>query len=322
MPKSPDETDIFDRSFKLIIGNISNRTLITLINALFGANHPPDSDVRRLNTEQIDKDLKKQQADEIVSINGMDYLIEEQTADDANMAIRIFEYCYAHALRNKSTEDGVIVLPLPRAVVIYLEAGAATPDELVVRLEFPDGGWHDFKVKTMKLLDYGVDELAERGFVPLLPFYIIKLRKAAKRAKRDEEKRKVEEDFKEMGLKIREAIAGAVGRISEEDAVTLLERLSHLVKYVGEGYSTVEVRKMLSNSVKGYGPWLVERGEQRGEQRGELRGKLEGERIGELRGKLEAARNVLNEGLSMEQAARITGIPADELLKQLNKAPQ
>jgi hypothetical protein len=36
-------------------------------------------------------------------------------------------------------------------------------------------------VKALKLLDYGVEELAGKGFTPLLPFYIIKLRKEAKR---------------------------------------------------------------------------------------------------------------------------------------------
>jgi predicted transposase/invertase (TIGR01784 family) len=38
---------------------------------------------------------------------------------------------------------------------------------------------------------------------------------------------------------------------------------------------------------------------------------------GERKGKLEAARNALKEGLSVEQAARISGIPADELKKYL-----
>jgi hypothetical protein len=121
MPESRDDTDIFDRSFKLIIGSLSNKALITLINALFGTNHPPDSDVRRLNTEQIDKSLRKRQADEIVSINGFDYMIEQQTTDDANMAIRVFEYGYAHALTNRKTADGVIVLPFLHTIVIYLE---------------------------------------------------------------------------------------------------------------------------------------------------------------------------------------------------------
>jgi hypothetical protein len=50
---------------------------------------PPDSDVKRLNTEQIDKNLKKLQPDEFVLIGGYTYAIEEQTTDDANMAIRV-----------------------------------------------------------------------------------------------------------------------------------------------------------------------------------------------------------------------------------------
>jgi hypothetical protein len=58
MPEPRDDTDIFDRSFKQIIGSLSNKALISLINALFDANHPLDSDVRRLNTEQMDKSLK------------------------------------------------------------------------------------------------------------------------------------------------------------------------------------------------------------------------------------------------------------------------
>ncbi|MDR2343878.1 MAG: hypothetical protein LBD86_05035 [Spirochaetaceae bacterium] len=69
MPKPPDDTDIFDRSFKQIIGSLSNAAMITFINALFGADHPLDSQVKRLNTEQISKSLKKQQADEIVSMS-------------------------------------------------------------------------------------------------------------------------------------------------------------------------------------------------------------------------------------------------------------
>jgi hypothetical protein len=158
MPKPPDDTDIFDRSFKQIIGGISSKALIRFINALFGVNHPLDSDVKRLNTEQIDNDLKKLQPDEIVLIGGCTYLIEEQTTDDANMAIRIFEYGYALALKERETVDGVIILPFPRMIVIYLEVGGVTPDVLTVRMKFPDGTEHDFSVKTVKLLNYTEEE--------------------------------------------------------------------------------------------------------------------------------------------------------------------
>jgi hypothetical protein len=221
------------------------------------------------------------------------------------MAVRIFEYGYAEALSDRETKDGVILLPFPRMIVIYLEAGRLVTDILTVRMKFPDGSEHDFRVKALKLLDHSVEELAEHGLAALLPFYIIRLRPPAglqsvRKAVGDEKKRRVEADFKELALKLKDAIeqGAAEGQFNDEDIVTLLERLSRLAEYVGGKYKTVtEVKKVLDTSLMGYGQVLA------------LKYKREG--------KLEAARNALNEGLSVEQAARITGIPADELKKQL-----
>jgi hypothetical protein len=297
MPEQQNDADIFDRSFKKIIGGLSSRALIRFINGLFGSNHPLDSEVRRLNTEQINESLKKRLCDEIVSVEGQKYVIEEQTTVDSNMAIRIFEYGYAEALKDKETLDGVILLPFPRMIVIYLEAGRAAPDVLTVRMKFPDGTGHDFKVKTLKLLDRSVEELAEHGLAALLPFYIIRLRKSAGKAGSDAE-------FKELALKLKDAIEqnAAEGQLNDEDILTLLERLSRLAEYVGGKYKTVtEVKKMLDTSLMGYGQELA------------LKYKLKYK----LEGKLEDARNALNEGLSVEQTARITGIPIDELKKHL-----
>jgi hypothetical protein len=95
-----------------------------------------------------------------------------------------------------------------------------------------------------------------QGFTPLLPFYILKLRKAAKRVKTDAEKWEVEEGFKELGLKLKEAIEAGGGSISEEDTVTLLERLYELVEYTGRGYRTMEIETILDNSLKGTGRYF------------------------------------------------------------------
>ncbi|MDR1149810.1 MAG: hypothetical protein LBK66_14385, partial [Spirochaetaceae bacterium] len=219
MPKQQNDADIFDRSFKKIIGGLSSKALIRFINGLFGSKHTPDSEVKRLNTEQIDENLKKRLCDEIVSVAGQKYVIEEQTTSDANMAIRIFEYGYAEALNDRKTKDGVILLSFPRMIVIYLEAGRVTPDILTVRMKFPDGSEHDFKVKTLKLLDHSVEELTKHGLAALLPFYIIRLRKAGSDA-----------EFKELALKLKDAIeqSAVEGQFNDEDIVTLLERLSHL----------------------------------------------------------------------------------------------
>jgi hypothetical protein len=170
-------------------------------------------------------------------------------------------------------------------IVIYLEAGSITPDVLKIRLEFPDGTEHDFKVKTLKLLDYGVEELAGKGFTPLLPFYIIKLRKEAKRAKTEEERRRVEEAFKELGMKLAKTIEESAPEwlLDEADITTLLERLSGMVEYVGRGYRTTEVKKMIDTSLMGYGKVLL------------MEGKLEGR----MEDKLEIL-NLLKAGCSTE----------------------
>jgi hypothetical protein len=118
------------------------------------------------------------------------------------------------------------------------------------------------------------------------------------------EKSRAEAEFKELALKLKDAIeqSAAEGQLSDEDIVTLLERLSRLAEYAGGKYKTVtEVKKVLDTSLMGYGQILA------------LKYKREGKR----EGKLEAARNALNEGLSVEQAARITGIPTHELKKRL-----
>lgn len=319
MPKPQDDADIFDRSFKQIIGSLSPKALIHFINALFGTNHPPDSEVKRLNTEHIDKTLRKRQSDEVVSIARCTYLIEEQTTEDANMAIRVFEYGYAQALTEKETKEGLLLLPFPRMIVIYLEVGSSTPDVLTLRMKFPDETEHDFKVETFKLLERTVEELEGRGLIALLPFYIIRLRKAARQAKSEGERARVEAEFRELGVKLKDAIERSKGRgqLSEEDMVTVLERLSGLVGYVGRSYkSAEEVKEMVDTSLMGYGQVLALRYERKGARKGARKG----ERKGERKAKLEAAGNALSEGLSMEQAARIAGIPVEELTKHLAAA--
>jgi hypothetical protein len=215
------------------------------------------------------------------------------------MVIRIFEYGYAQALKDKEMIDGVIILPFPRMVVIYLEAGASTPDTLTARMRFPDCTEHDFKVKTVKLLDYSVEELVERGLAALLPFCIIGLRKDAHGAKTEEERRKVEESFRKLGMKLINSIENSKERslFDEADITTLLHRLIKLVDYVGSGYKITEVKKMADTSLMGYGQVLLMRGERRG--------------------KREAAMNALKIGIPMQQIVQITGIPEDEILKQL-----
>jgi hypothetical protein len=273
--------DIFDRSFKQIISSLSPGAMIRFINGLFGCDYPPDSEVRHLNAEQIGTGLDKRLPDEVVSVAGRTYIIEEQTADDANMAVRVFEYGFAQALKEKEAKDGVITLPFPRAAVIYLEAGGGTPDTLEIRVKFPGGETGRYAIETVKLLEHSIEEIAGRGLSALLPFYIVKLRKPAKRAKTAEERAEVEAGFRELAVRLKEAIEGGLekGEFSEEDAGNLLERLAGLVQYVGRGYKTTEVKDMLSERYMGYATRMRLKGERKGERKGKLEGEAERRRL-------------------------------------------
>jgi hypothetical protein len=266
-PENKRNADIFDRSFKQIISSLSPGAMIRFINGLFGCDHPPDSEVEHLNAEQIDAGLEKRLPDEVVSIAGRTYIIEEQTTKDANMAIRVFEYSFAQALREKEAKEGVITLSFPRAAVIYLEAGRTVPDTLEIRLAFSGGVTHRYVIETVKLLEYSIEGIVERGLSALLPFYILKLRKAARRAKTAEERKEVEAGFREMGFGLKEAIERGAekGRLNDEDLATLLERLAGLVQYVGEGYQTTEVKDMLDKTCIGYGTRMRLEGKREGE---------------------------------------------------------
>jgi predicted transposase/invertase (TIGR01784 family) len=54
-------------------------------------------------------------------------------------------------------------------------------------------------------------------------------------------------------------------------------------------------------------------GEKRGEKKGEKRGAKRGEKRGEKKGRKEVAKNMLDDGLSIEKVAQYTKLPRGEI---------
>jgi hypothetical protein len=109
--------------------------------------------------------------------DALKYLTESQTGDDGDMSFRMWNYSYLEGMRNRTAKGHVTEIKLVPAIVIYLEPGPSTPDTLPVKITGMDGTSHTFTYPTLKLLDYTVEELEERGLSILLPFYLLKLRK-------------------------------------------------------------------------------------------------------------------------------------------------
>ena len=79
-------------------------------------------------------------------------------------------------------------MPFPTPAIIFLEHTEATPDEVILELDFGESGKFDYPVKAMKFLTYSVDELCEKNMTILLPLYLLKLRRETDNAKKRTEK--------------------------------------------------------------------------------------------------------------------------------------
>jgi hypothetical protein len=158
------------------------------------------------------------------------YHLEAQIGDDTEMVLRVFEYGFHEGQRTKSATGDKITVSLPQARIIYWETSPQTPDEVTLELVFPDGSIHNYQVETFKFLDHGLKELEERKMVLLLPFYILKLRKAAAAAQTGEKRKELSREMKNL---LEELFAitlrnGKTGILSSEEvrlSIGLMERL-------------------------------------------------------------------------------------------------
>ncbi len=253
--KKPDTGDdiyqIFDKIFKKVI-TLSSTAVINLINALFDTDYPTDSAITYNWTEFEDNKLKKILADTILTINGQySYHLEAQIENDTNIVFRVFEYGYMHADRKRIREDGKYILPFPRPVVIYLYYEGNVPDEYTLLLEFnrdKEPRIFEYKVPVLKLLDLSTKELNDRKMIILIPFHLLKLRKAIKEGN-------LENRMDELQSMVTDDIIGSIeanqqlGNLTVEDAFKLRTYVDTLWRYLHKHHKELEgLRDMTDES--------------------------------------------------------------------------
>jgi hypothetical protein len=289
---------IFDLILKQLI-RLSSQAVIQFINGLFGSNHPPDSIVEYPNTESVSKKLRRLMSDTVIIINGVHaYHIEGEIDGSADIVLRVFEYGFAEGLRTKAaSEDGGITIRFPNARIIYWEMTKDTPDDVVLTLEFPDGGHYDYKVKTFKFLNHSVKELEDHKMAILLPFYVLKLRKRAVRARTSGERSKLAHEMKAVLEDLVASVerCAASGLMNESDKRIVLEHMEHLYRELfGQYEEFTEVDAMLRDRILTYS------------EEAELKG-IE-------KGKFDVARSMLADDLPTEIIKKYTGLDEGSIL--------
>jgi hypothetical protein len=317
---------LFDGIFKRL-KDYSDKAVINFINGLFDKDHPIDSTVEYPNTESVSRSLRKRRADIIVIIGGVhSYLIEAQISDDENIALRVFEYGMAEGLRaRRNTLDDSncekITVKFPEARVIYWETTNKTPDEAILSLEFPNGEHYDYVVRTLKFLDHEIYELERRKLAILLPFYVLKLRKRAVRARSAKTRAKLAREAKEIMDELMAAAERAKdsGLIGENDWLPLLEYTERIYRELYGNYSEFrEADTVLQDKILTYSEEAkligIQEGMAKGRMEGMAKGRKEGEIEGWKKGMFDAARKMLGEGISAEIIRKCTGLDESAIM--------
>ncbi|MDR1808673.1 MAG: hypothetical protein LBR33_12305 [Propionibacteriaceae bacterium] len=231
MPGSPPPRRtflLFDALFARLV-ELSDRALVVFVNGLFGADLPWDARVDRLSTAQHDGHGPRY-PDLVLRIAGVTFHVEAQTGRDGLMAVRVFSYGYREAVRTRRRADGVTVLELPQARVVYLEAGARSAEVEVLRLVFPDGSVHDYRIDSVVVGKHDAAGLDEAGLDVLVPFVPMRLRRRV-RAAGSERRAALAAELSGLLVDMSRALrAGrAAGRLSGEDEALLAGLADELV---------------------------------------------------------------------------------------------
>ncbi|MCL2323094.1 MAG: hypothetical protein FWC47_13455 [Oscillospiraceae bacterium] len=310
-------TQIYDKIFKRIL-TLSNVAVVNFINGIFSKNFPKNSTLTYNWTENIKNNLEKTIADTIITVNNTKKFHIEVQIHNESIAIRVFDYGYQDALKYKKVEDDRIILKFPQSKVIFLEHNSKTPDTVILELNFGNQGNFEYKIPTMKFLNYSIEELNKQHLVILLPLYLLKLRKEIEK-----------EPSRENALKLKTLINYGIikciddnekmGNITHEDTVVLIGLLKRLYAYL---YGSIQ--KFKEEGVEGMitDKLILETDKLIYEKEMIVKKLTEAEKAKE-KAKEEAkentlhevAKNMLNAGMPVEQIKNITKLPLDKIIE-------
>ena len=185
--QKPSEGTLFDDVLRTIQERYP-RLLVPLINEIFHTDYPKDTPVTRL-AEGYQKIVSKVVADSCSVSGSHVYHLECQSTRDGAMMLRMVEYDFWIGLSGARKENGEYVLRFPRSCIIYLRGEGNKLSKESMKIEFQDGVFVKFRVPTVHVKEYGLDEIFEKGLLIYLPYYVMRYEKSLEQIEKDEERK-------------------------------------------------------------------------------------------------------------------------------------
>ena len=268
---------------------------IPLINEIFQTDYSEREKFKQLRNE-YEEEFGKIITDSIILIRNKTYHIECQSVDDTTMAIRMVEYDFAIALEQVAKSGRMYEMNFPESCVLYLRCSNATPDELNVKVNLPNGESFLYVAKVVKLQNYTKDDIFRKNLLFFLPYYIMRYEKQVKEIADNTQKlQSLLQEYADIRVQLEKTLYGESESALYADMVNLIVKISD---YILE--SEEKVKKGVNDAMGGN---VLELESERliriGKAEGRAEGKAEGESLlGDLITKLFAAGRTLDAELA------------------------
>ena len=184
-PAALDGGKLWDEILKAIVSTMPSQ-LFPLFKEVYGRDYPRGTSIVLLSTETSSFQESAQSPpgstlmDIALLVAGTDYYhLECQMDNDKEMVIRMFSYDVRFATTHTKSLDndtGEITLYFPRSAVIYPEKNKAIPDCLKCRVVFQDNSEHIYKIPTVRIQTYSLEEIHKKHLILFIPYTILRLR--------------------------------------------------------------------------------------------------------------------------------------------------
>ena len=170
------DNTVFDSAFKNMM-NKEPRLVIPLINEAFGREYALDAPIVRYSNSHETK-LGAIIDDSVFRVQDRLYHVECQSTPDSNMVVRMIEYDFAIALEAALDAGAPYEINFPESCVLFLRHTAATPDNLAMKVNLPNGESFEYSAKVVKAQTYSSEDIFEKRLLLLLPYYLMRYEKS------------------------------------------------------------------------------------------------------------------------------------------------
>ena len=180
-----DGAKLWDTILKTIVAGMPSQ-LLPLFKEVYGREYPKGTPITVLGSETTSfwenstSPPSPAFMDIALLVNGTDYYhLECQMKNDREMVIRMFVYDVRFAITHTKTVDentGEIILYFPHSVVIYPEQNNTIPEHLQCRVVFQDNSEHIYKIPTVRVQTYSLEEIRKKHLTLFIPYTVLRLR--------------------------------------------------------------------------------------------------------------------------------------------------